>query len=307
MSSRDHLLYIALRVWAGVHALLPYWLLYFISDIYYVVLYHLIGYRREVVRRNLTNSFPDKTIDEIVQIERAFYHHLCDWALEVFKLTGVSAKSIGQRMVFKNLSMIDQFIKEGRSGFVLMGHCGNWEYITSMPLPFLHLKELNVCFGHVYRPLHNKAMDRFFKNMRGRFGSEHISESELLRTVLRMKNDSTRYCIGVLADQIPYYYGQFRWTTFMHQDTPVYTGIQKIATKVGAYVGYFDIKKVRRGYYEAEFKLLTNDASGMDEKELSELYIRTLEQTINANPAYWLWTHNRWKRTREDYKSFPKY
>lgn len=298
----EKIVYYFLNIWVRMIGLLPYTLLYIKSSACFYLLYYLIGYRKKVVRKNLVNSFPSKSESEIISIEKEFYRHLCDWFFETMKLSTLGKTEMKKRMVFKNLDLLFKLQKEGKSGFVMMGHCSNWEYMISLPL--WHGAHGDMLYGHVYRPLHNKGVDRFFYELRGKFSSENIADIELFREAVRLKNNKKLYTIGILGDQIPRVEAKYHWMEFLHQDTAVYTGAIKIAQKLGGYVLYADLAKVKRGYYEVEFHVLTEDARTANELELTEQYMKCLEQTLNNNPSYYLWTHNRWKRNRQDFEAF---
>jgi KDO2-lipid IV(A) lauroyltransferase len=276
-------------------ALLPLPVLYFFSDwLLFPLVYGVGRYRRDVVRRNLTASFPDKTDAEITQIERRFYHHFCDYAVETVKQFHFSKKEMQQHLQVTGLDIVHRLHDEGRSCLMLLGHYGNWEWVSSLG-PYLGDHFIK---GQVYRPLKNKAFDRLFLSLRSRFGVTNIAKKDLLRVVMECKRDGQQFFVGTIADQRPPRANIHYYTTFMNQDTPVLTGTERIAQKTDAAVVYLDMKKVKRGYYECRFKMLTEFPKETGEFEITEKYMREMEQTILRDPALYLWTHKRWKYTR---------
>lgn len=279
-----------------LHALLPFRLLYVLSDILYVVAYYLIGYRLKVVRRNLKASFPEKNEDELKQIEKDFYHHFCDYIVETIKVLHISNKEIRERMVFNNTDLLKDLMKDGNSAILFLGHYGNWEWVPSITRHFA-----DTTLGQIYRPLKNKAFDDIFLKIRSTFGSFGIAKNNTLRVIMESKRENKKVLIGFMSDQTPSVANIHYWTKFLNQDTPVYTGVERIAKKTGFRVAYLDIIKVGRGRYTSEVKLISDDPKSEPEFAITEKYIREMEKTILRSPAYWLWTHKRWKHKKEDF------
>lgn len=276
-------------------AMLPFRVLYLFSDILYFVVYYLAGYRRKVVRKNLVNSFPQKKEKEILQIEKKFYHHLCDYFVETIKTLRISDKEIRRRMVFKNPEIVNRLTKDGNSCLLSLGHYGNWEWVPSIGLYLLPGVEP----GQVYKELKSKAFDELFLKIRSRFHPQSIEMKAVYRTIIRQKNEGRTMVIGFLTDQRPRKHNHEHWTTFLNQDTLVQTGMERIARQFGFSVVYLDIKKVKRGYYVGDFSVITADASAEEEFSVMEKYTRKLEETILNEPAYYLWSHNKWSRSKK--------
>ncbi|MEG1587326.1 MAG: lysophospholipid acyltransferase family protein [Bacteroidales bacterium] len=275
-------------------ALLPLRVLYILSDALFYPLYYMIGYRKKVVRRNLKNSFPEKTEKERRQIEKAFYHHFCDYVVETVKLMHVSDEEIMRRFRYTNPEMVHEILKDGKNVFMMLGHYGNWEWVPSITRWMPESLQL----AQIYRPLSNKAADKFFLKLRARFGSVGIAKNDTLRDIIRFRKEGKQTMIGFIADQTPSKNNLHYWTNFLNQDTPCLTGAEKIARKIDAHVLYMDVKKIKRGYYEATFKVITLDSPHTAEFEITEAYVRLMEETILRAPQYWLWTHKRWKHSR---------
>ncbi|SHF69813.1 lysophospholipid acyltransferase family protein [Dysgonomonas macrotermitis] len=278
-----------------IHALLPFRILYILSDILYVPVYYIIRYRLKVVRRNLKASFPEKNDKELKKIEQDFYHHLCDYFVETIKLLHVTNDEIQSRITFNNIDLVEKLMENGRSSIMFLGHYGNWEWVPSINLLFAE----DTLLGQIYRPLKNKAFDDLFLKIRSRFGSVSIAKNNTLRAILEYKKENRKILIGFMSDQTPSYSNIHYWTEFLNQDTPVYTGVERIAKKTGFSVTYLDITKTGRGKYNCEVKLITAEPDKEPEFAITEKYIREMEKTILRQPAYWLWSHKRWKHKRD--------
>lgn len=283
-------------VW--VLAWLPLPVLYVITYPVYLLLYYVVRYRKKVVRRNLTNSFPDKSLKEIKQIERRFYLHFVDVFTETLKLIHISDEEMQRRMHFVNPEMMANFAKEKKSMIVMLGHYGNWEWITSI---FIDYKNIDgFVAGELYRPLKNKYFDSFFLSLRKRFGTLNIPKNDALRAILGLRREGKTFALGFIADQTPSRNNLNYWNTFLNQETPFLTGPERIARKGGDAVIYFDVRKVKRGYYSCELVLVSPNAKETAENEITDKYVELFENTIKRDPACWLWSHKRWKHKRVD-------
>ncbi|WP_080904575.1 lysophospholipid acyltransferase family protein [Parabacteroides sp. Marseille-P3160] len=293
----NRILYTILFCWTKAHAFLPMRILYILSDILYLLVYRLVRYRLKVVRRNMKASFPEKTEKELRQLERAFYHHFSDYIVETIKLAHISPKEALKRAIIRNPEMIEELQKRGHYCFILlMGHYGNWEWFTDSPLLF---DRIQTEVHQVYRPLKNRAFDRLFIYLRTRFHAKGIMKNEAFRDIVRLKQSKTRSIVVFIADQTPSKANLHYWTRFLNQDTPILNGPERIACKLRLPVIYADVRKVRRGYYTVDFNLLTDSPEKMPENWITEQFARRMEETILRDPAYWLWTHKRWKYKHE--------
>ena len=280
---------------------LPMRALFVLSDMLYPLVYYVVKYRRKVVRKNLCNSFPEKSEKEIVAIEKDFYHRFCDYFVETIKYYGMSEKEVGRRMVFEGLDEVHRMLGEGRSCICYMAHTFNWEYITSLPL-YIHSDD--TVTGAIYHKLRNARFDNLFKVMRGQYGADNVTMKNTLRRVMEVMKSRKKLVLGCIADQIPKIEAMNHWVTFLNQDTPVFTGSEKIARRIKASVFYMEIVRVARGRYVARLSLMAEDASQHPEYEITDNYFKLCERDIRKDPASWLWTHNRWKRTRASYEAF---
>ena len=281
----------------GLMSLLPFSILYIISDSLYFIVYRVLAYRRNVVRKNLATSFPEKTQEEILTIERAFYHWFCDYLVETIKMISISQKEIKRRMIFNGTDVIDKIVSEGKSCGVMLGHYCNWEWISTLPLS---ISSQGIC-AELYHPIENKYFDRLFLYIRQRFGSVCFPMQEAMRHMVKYKKENSPLIVGYIADQKPNWRNIYLWTRFLNHNTPVFTGSERIIKHMHQAFFYGDVCRIKRGYYECNFRLIEPDSGKMTDFKLTELYMRELEATIKREPALWLWTHDRWSRTKEEF------
>ena len=291
------LLYVLLfSIWYLL-SLLPMRVLYVISGGLYLLLYRIVGYRRKVVKKNLTGSFPEKSEEKLRKIEQGFYHFFCDYLVETVKLMTISQEEMKRRIKFRGAELIDEIIESGQSVTLYVGHYCNWEWASSIPLWI----NPSTWGGQVYHPLENKVFDKLFLTIRERMGAHCIAMQDTLREIMKHKRENQPIVMGYISDQKPLWVNIHHWVDFLHHDTPVLTGAERIARKMNHAVLYVDILRVRRGYYEAEFKCITREPQKLKEYELTDIYFEMLEKSIRRAPEFWLWSHNRWSRTREEF------
>ncbi len=287
------ILYFPLYIYLKLHALLPLKILYILADILFFPLYYVVRYRRKLIRKNLSASFPEKNKNEIISLEKKFYRHFCDYIVETIKLMHISDEEMKRRMVFKNVGLVQNLLDNGQSCIMLLGHYGNWEWIPSVTL---WLSKHDYFFAQIYRPLKNKWFDDFFLRLRSRFGSVGIAKQDTLRAILQFKASGRSSITGFMADQTPSPANILFRTEFLgRKDTAVLIGAEKIARKTKFSVVYLDVECPKRGYYTATYKLITDTPQNTEEFEITRKYTKELEKTILRAPQYWLWTHNRWK------------
>lgn len=277
-------------------SLLPMRLLYLLSDCLFFPLFYLVKYRRKVVEKQLDECFPEKSMQERRAIERQFYHFFCDYLVEVIKLFSISKKEMMRRMKFVGIEQVREELKDKKFCFLYLGHYCNWEYIASLSywLPEIHC-------GQIYHRIYNQAFDELFLKLRGQFGGESILMKDTLRRILTLRNQEKKVMIGFIADQLPKWENMHHWTTFLNHDTSFFIGAERIAKQVDAALYYVDVERVKRGYYQVRFRLMTLHPKEFPDYELTDQYARLLEESICRQPAYWLWTHKRWKRTKEEW------
>eukprot|EP01012_Entosiphon_sulcatum_P024379 TRINITY_DN29542_c0_g1_i1.p3 TRINITY_DN29542_c0_g1~~TRINITY_DN29542_c0_g1_i1.p3 ORF type:complete len:305 (+),score=33.74 TRINITY_DN29542_c0_g1_i1:1368-2282(+) len=272
----------------GVLSLFPLSVLYILADGVYLLLYFVFGYRRKVVRENLLNALPDKTLEEIVVIEKRYYRYLASLVFEIVKMSRISKEEIKKRFIFKNKDQVQAYLNRGESVLICSAHYGNWEWGT------LGLG-LNFTADHypIYKPLSNPTFDNWFKKVRGKFGNKLIAMRQTMRALQASKVKPSMFSFG--NDQSPSKDELHYWTTFMHQQTSVQLGIEKIAKRTGQPIFYFKVNVLKRGFYEVDCVPLCLNPAKTAEFEITEMHTRFLEQMIKDKPEYWLWSHKRWK------------
>lgn len=272
---------------------LPLWVLYYLSDFTFVIVYHLIGYRKKVVGKNLKNSFPDKTTKEIEAIQKDFYKHLCDVIVEDVKLFSISREEVQERFKIKNAEIFNQYFDQGRSIILVGGHFNNWEVAA---------KAFDLCTPHqsigIYAPLSDKFFEKKLGQSRSEYGVEIIPKAQVPRSFVTNKNRLTMTIFG--ADQSPTYSKRVHWMNFLNQETAVHIGTELFAVKYNYPVVFISIQKIKRGYYEAVLELVDENPANSKEGEITEKHARLLEKNIVEKPQYWLWSHNRWKRKKTE-------
>ena len=287
--------------WYGL-SMMPLWLHYVFSDIMFVVVAYVLRYRHRVISKNLRNAYPDKSDEELKKLRMQFYRHFCDILVETVKYTSISDKHIMRRMTFKGSEKVAEILNSGQSIALLLGHYGNWEWVSSLVLWVRPLIQNGTVMGQIYHPLENEVINRVVLKTRGRMGSDSVSMKETLRWILGNKRDGRPTILGYINDQVPTWHNIHHWLTFLNQETPVFTGIERIVHSQNQAVVYVDVKRVGRGRYECEFQVITREPSTMGEFELTDIYFKRMEQTIHRAQQYGLWSHNRGKSTREEFE-----
>lgn len=278
---------------------LPYRALYVISDIANLVLYHIVRYRRDIVRRNITSAFPEKSLEECISIERGFYKWFCDYFVETVKLMSVSRQELLSRIEFRGIDKIEECFDRGQTCAGILGHYGNWELLSATGLVIK--KHPEAVIGLIYHPLRSQLFDRLFINMRQSMGGVCIPKKDILRYLVSFRSQNLMNLFGYIADQAPRYRNIHLWLPFLNHDTPVFTGAERIMRKMNNAVFYIDVERPERGKYIYTFKLMTDKPGEMPEFEITKKFFAMLEQTIRRDPRFYLWSHNRWKRTREEF------
>ncbi|KLT66811.1 lysophospholipid acyltransferase family protein [Pedobacter sp. BMA] len=269
-------------------SLLPLPMLFFFARLLYYLLYYIIGYRKKVVRENLTNSFPEKSSNEIIVIEKEFFRFLADLIFEIIKMSTISEKETLKRVKFTGLELLEAHFKAGKSVLACTGHYGNWELGTLALGLNISAKTLVI-----YKPLSNEIFGLWFDKMRTRYGNIFIAMRQTLRGMATYKNEPTLLCFA--SDQAPVKHETKYFVDFLHQPTAALLGVEKIAKSTGRPIYYFKVTVVKRGYYHVEVLPMCLNPMEMDEYEITHLHFKFLENIINEHPQYWLWSHKRWK------------
>ena len=280
-------------------SLLPYRALYVLADVLHVIVYDVVRYRLKVVRRNIATSFPEKSPAELRSIERGFYRWLCDYFVETIKLMTVSREELLRHVEFRGTELIEDSFDRGQTCAGILGHYGNWELLSATGITFRRHPEAVV--GLIYHPLRNQVFDRLFIKIRQSMGGVCVPKQDILRYLVKFRSQGVMNIFGYIADQAPKYRNIHLWLPFLGHDTPVFTGAERIMRKMDNTVFYIDVERPARGKYVYTFKPMTDKPGELPEYEITRRFFAMLEQTIRRNPSCYLWSHNRWKRTHEEY------
>lgn len=272
-------------------SLLPMQVLHGLSNILFLLVYYLAGYRKKVVWTNLTNSFPEKSPAEIRRIMRRFYLHFCDLILESVKMFSMSEEEAVARCRFVNPEVLEKFYRDGRSVLIIAGHYNNWEMAALAFAP----QAPHLTVG-IYQPIRNAFFNDKFQESRGKYGMLLVPKRETKNYFSAYQDQLTVTLFG--ADQSPTFSKKVYWTTFLNQETAVAYGTEKYAREYNYPPVFTCINRCKRGVYEIEFKVIADEPAATAFGEITEAHTRLLEKQILEDPAYWLWTHKRWKRKR---------
>ena len=277
-------------------SLLPFRILYLLSDILYLLLFHVVKYRRKVVKQNLKNSFPEKSVADRLKIEKRFYKHLSDLIFESIKTISISPKSLKKRFVFSNLTELTKYFEKGKSVIAVSGHYGNWEWG-----PLATAYELKEKVLVVYKPLSDNRFEKLINTMRSRFGAILVPMKHTLRKIIEYNSEP--HVLVLIGDQTPPREESHYFINFLNQPTAIFLGVEKIAVRTNKPVIYFSINKIKRGYYECLIKPLVEVPNQTKEFEITNIHTQELENIIRNNPEYWLWSHKRWKFSPDNLKA----
>lgn len=272
-------------------ALMPLRVLYVLSDACYLLLYHVLGYRKAVVRSNLKHAFPEKTPAELLRIERRFYHSFCDQWIETLKLLTISRAELERRMT-GNWEVLQNLGARGINVYMLTGHIFNWEWLCVAG----QYHCANQQYAGVYLPVENKAFDRLMKRLRSSSGTMLIS-MKAKKTAFQALQQR-RFILGLMADQNPSHLPAAVWLPFLHREAPFFRGPELMARKGKAAVVFAGIRKVKRGHYAVHLHSYCDDASTTAPGDVMRDYVRFMEDQVRTQPENWMWTHKRWKHTK---------
>lgn len=283
--------YKALRLLLKGVGRIPFPILYGISDVMYLFLHYVMRYRRKVVRKNLSECFPDKTEKELRCIERGFYRFLTDNILETCKMGSMSAEEMTRRMNFVNIEEVNKVLRNGRSVALYLGHYGNWEWISSMPISL----EKDAVTAQIYHKLNKEGANRAILENRAAHGATNVEMRRTARFITDMVTQRRVSIVGFIADQSPRRSEIQYYLPFLNHRTPVTIGTEKIARHYDFDVWFVDVVRVKRGFYEARFLPMSSEPKKLPEYALTELYYQMLEKMIRRAPELYLWTHKRFR------------
>lgn len=282
--------YYILKLLTWPMQLFPMQFHYFVSDVLCFLIYRIAKYRLNVVRENLANSFPQKSYAELLQIEKDFYYGFSDMFIETLYFTHINLKKNNKRLILNNIGDLTNYISQGRNVIVVAGHFGNWEFMQ------LFAKKIEINKFFVYKRLNNKAFDRFYRDLRSR-AAQPLEMKQTARVLLSENNHP--FAAYFISDQRPVPEEIKYWVNFMNQETPVMLGTEKIARKTNSVVVYLEVEKIKRGYHQANFITLFENATETLLYEITDKFFEMLEQSIKKSPDQYFWTHKRWKYKRE--------
>ncbi|MCB9355145.1 MAG: lipid A biosynthesis acyltransferase [Lewinellaceae bacterium] len=291
--------YLTLRLVAELFRFIPFRVVYLLSDGMAFLLYHVVGYRKKVVYGNLRRAFPEKSDAEIRAIARDFYHNLMDMTLESIKTYTAPLKEIHRRCPTVNPELLNRFLDKGQSVILTGSHYGNWEYSGLTMPPDFHGATITA-----FKQIKNKYLDRYVNQSRSRTGMELVSMDDLFRTMRRRAGEPAVYLL--LADQSPSSRKSAHWVDLLGVDTASLPGADVLSRKFNYPVLYYHIMPVRRGFYEITFSLICENPAEMGEMEITRRYTKVLEADVRAKPEHWLWSHKRWKISREEQPAAQK-
>lgn len=268
---------------------LPFWLFYKVSDVIFFILYYAVGYRKKTVRYNLKTAFPEKSDAERKSIEKKFYRHMCDMFLEMIKSISISAEELKERFQFDDLSIVEKLVKEQRSSLIMMGHYASYEWLTALQFYFDHSG-----YG-IYKRIKNPYFDKLIHEIREKWNSKLLANKEATFIIRKQQRAGKMATYAFIADQSPKTRKNYHCTDFLGKNVPFFTGVERLAKSEDMPVIYLAVDKIKRGYYKASFKVITEDPTTLPDYQITDEFAALLEAQIKANPEYYLWTHKRFK------------
>ncbi|MGY8910275.1 MAG: lysophospholipid acyltransferase family protein [Flavobacteriales bacterium] len=278
---------------------LPMFILYLISDFFYVLLYYVFGYRKEVVLKNISYAFPEKSEEEKQKNAKNFYKHFTDIMIESIKSFSISEKEILKRYKYKNPELVNKYAKEGKSIALVSAHLANWEWSISTPLV------LDIDIFGAYNKLRNETFEKTLRENREKFGIKGATTANFIKLIKHNFENNVQGAYILLSDQSPHIEKTFHWGNFFGVKVPVHTGAEMLAKKNDLVVINYRAKKIKRGYYETDFELITENPKDYKDYEITDKFLRITERNITEQPEFYLWSHNRFKH-KDRYEEWLK-
>jgi KDO2-lipid IV(A) lauroyltransferase len=273
-------------------SILPFRVFYWFSDLIYLIVYRVVGYRKQTVRDNIALALPHLTTTERLAIEKKFFRHMCDMFLEMIKTLSISHKEMDKRFKITNIELVKEFENKGKSTILMTSHYASWEWLMT-------LNNQTKFYGvGVYKKIANKYFDQLVRDIRSRFNAELVETTKAIPLMRDNEKTGKLFMYGLVSDQSPKLDRAFHWHKFMGIEVPVHTGAEMLAKRYDFNVLFVDVKKVKRGYYEATFVNISEDPTSIPNFEMTERYLKLVEKQILDAPEYYLWTHKRWKHKR---------
>lgn len=275
-------------------SILPFRLLYIFSDFVFFLVYYVFGYRKKVVRENIAMALPNLSEKERLAIEKKFYVHICDMFLEMIKTMTISQKEIEKRFTFSNLDVYLDLEKKGKSIALVCSHYASYEWVLSMN------KHITFKGYGIYKRVNNKYFDRLVRKIRSRFKAYLITTKETKSVIEENSKNGILSLYGFASDQSPQVRPKTYWSTFMGIETPVYVGAELLSKRFDMNMLFLKVRKLKRGYYQADIELLAEDVIHIPDFQITELFLKKVENLINDAPEFYLWTHKRWKHKKQN-------
>jgi KDO2-lipid IV(A) lauroyltransferase len=283
------LAYIVAYPFLWLISILPFRIFYWFSDFVYFLVYHVIGYRRKVVRENLALTLPHLSDAERKEIEKKFYKHMCDMFLEMIKTMSITPEEMEKRFTITNMDLFHEYENKGKSVVLVASHYASWEWLLT-----LNKRMLFNGVG-VYKKIANPYFDKLVRKIRGKYDAELVETKKAIPLMAQNQRDGILSLYGLASDQSPKLDRIFHSMKFMGIEVPVHTGAEMLAKKYDLSVIFIKVKKVGRGYYEATIVPIADNPKEYENFEITEKYLREVEKQIYEAPEYYLWTHKRWK------------
>jgi KDO2-lipid IV(A) lauroyltransferase len=286
------LLYILAYPLLWLISILPFRLLYVLSDIIYGIVYHIIGYRKKTVRENLALAFPDLSEKERRTIEKKSFRHMCDMFLEMIKTMTISEAEMNRRFQITNLGVIHNLEKKNKSIALMCAHYASYEWVISMN------NKVDFEGFAIYKRINNRYFDKLIRDIRSKFKATLITTKETIPTIRENNKNHKLGIYGFASDQSPKLSSVFHWNNFMGIEVPVHTGAEMLAKKYDMNVVFLKVKKIKRGFYEASFESIFENVKEIPNYGITDEFLKLVEKQINEAPEFYLWTHKRWKHRR---------
>lgn len=271
---------------------LPFRLFYWFSDCIYILVYYIIGYRKKIVRNNILIALPHISEEKRLVIEKKFFHHMCDMFLEMIKTMSISSEEMKERFQITNIELLKEYEQKNKSIILLAAHYASWEWLLS-----INESTSFKCYG-VYKKINNKYFDSKVRAIRSKFKSILVTTDNTIALINDNEKNGIMSLYGLASDQSPQVHKTFHWQQFMGITVPVHTGAEMLAKRYDLEVVFAKVKKVKRGYYEATFVPISNTPKSIPDYEITDEYLKEVEQQILEAPEFYFWTHKRWKHRR---------
>lgn len=263
------------------------------SDLLYLFLYHVIGYRKKVVMNNLKIAFPEKSKEELTVIMKKFYSHFLDIFMEMLKTFSISNEEILERFKLTNPEDLDAFMGRNKNVLLMSSHYANFEWLFSLNLRVDH-------HGFAaYKKVNNKYLNNYIVRSRSRFNTTLIPSKKLIAALNENDKKGINSVYGMLVDQAPKPGRTYHWSNFFGVKVPVITGTEMLSKKYDYAVMYIETTKIKRGFYETKMEVLSENPRDVPDFEITDLFMKKLEAQIRKEPAYYFWTHKRFKYMKQ--------